>query len=87
MPGNPSWRFAQPWLERYEAALPLAPYVDDGASIHWFHAVALLATPRFAEGEALLEKLAWDPKIGARVADDLRARRERQEWLHDSCLR
>jgi hypothetical protein len=81
-----SWRFTEPWRERYAAALPLAPYLDDGNVIRWWYAIALLSTPRFAEGEKLLEKLAWDPQIGARVADDLRTRSERTEWLRDSCV-
>lgn len=81
-----SWRFTQPWLERYAAALPLAPYLDDGVVIRWYHATALLATPRAAEGLAILEKLAWDPTIGARIADDLRTRAERTEWLRDTCI-
>ncbi len=81
-----SWRFTEPWLDRYAAALPLAPYLDDGVTIRWYHATALLATPRFAEGQAILEKLAWDPQIGARISDDLRSRAERTEWLRDNCV-
>jgi hypothetical protein len=81
-----SWRLTLTWLERYAAALPLAPYLDDGATIRWYHAMALLATPRAAEGQQLVEQLAWDPQIGAHVSDDLRRRAERTEWLSDICV-
>lgn len=81
-----SWRFSAPWLERYAAALPLAPYLDDGVTIRWYHATALLSTARFAEGQQLLEKLAWDPQIGGLVASDLRDRTDRTEWLRDNCI-
>jgi hypothetical protein len=74
------------WLERYTAALPLAPYLDDGASLRWHHALALLHTPRRAEAMTLLEKLAWDPKIGAAVAQELERRKSAPtEPISDTC--
>lgn len=74
-----------PWLERYEAALPLAPYLDDGPTVRWFYAEALLATPRAAEGLELLQKLAWDPKLGPSIARELEARAERTEAISATC--
>lgn len=74
------------WLERYEAALPLAPYLDDGPVLRWYHAQALFNTARRAEGMALLEKLAWDPKIGVAVTQKLEQRRRSPtEPISDSC--
>lgn len=73
------------WLERYEAALPLAPYLDDGPAVRWFYAEALLATPRAAEGRELLQKLAWDPKLGPTIARELEARAERTEAISATC--
>ncbi len=74
------------WLDRYTAALPLAPYLDDGAVLRWYHATALLNTSRRAEAMALLEQLAWDPKIGAAVTKELEQRkRTATEPISDTC--
>ena len=72
-------------LERYTTALPLAPFLDDGAVLRWFYADALLLTPRAAEGVAILKKLTWDPTVGGGVAEELAVRDRQIEQIFDSC--
>lgn len=62
------------WLARYAAALPLAPYLEDGATLRWFHAEALLRTPRRAEALELLRGLTKEPTIGRAISEELEAR-------------
>lgn len=65
------------WLARYTAALPLAPFLEDGPTLRWFHAEALLRTPRRAEALVLLRALAKEPGIGPAIAAELAQRAER----------
>jgi hypothetical protein len=72
-------------LERYTTALPLAPFLDDGALLRWFYADALLLTPHAAEGVTILKNLTWDPTVGGGVADELATRDRQIEQIFDSC--
>ncbi len=82
----PGARMTHEWLQRYAAALPLAPYLDDGATLRWHHAEALFNSPQRATAMKLLEKLAWDPKIGAAVLKELDDRkRSPTEPISDRC--
>jgi len=85
--GQPAYgeRLTHLWLERYAAALPLAPYLDDGAALRWFYAEALRNTTRAAEATELLKKLAWDPTIGLAVTEQIQKRSERVETISDTC--
>lgn len=73
-------------LERYEAALPLAPLVEGwGSGLRWLRAARLLETARASDGEAELEELASDPVVGAKVTEWLAKRAARPELLDDTC--
>jgi hypothetical protein len=73
-------------LERYEAALLLAPLVDGwGAGVRWLHAARLLHTARASDGEAELEELASHPDIGGAVTEWLAKRAARPELVDDTC--
>jgi len=74
-------------LERYEAALPFAPFLESGSSLRWYHAFWLLRTDRASEGEDLLAELARDPIIGTKVTDWLDKRAKQPQMLHDHCDR
>jgi hypothetical protein len=80
-----SFAFTRPWLDRYTTALPLAPFLDAGSNLRWWYAKALLATPRAAEGRDLLQKLAWDPKVGPAVTEELQSRADRVASIFDNC--